>query len=110
MKGMKILTILSILMGMAMLMSMTGCMNEHADFCKEASNKLCDKCASCGADGFKNCGFMDITDAASCRETLFRICEAYEVDYNREVARNCLKSIETSTCDAPKSEVCSRLF
>jgi len=92
------------------LATFCACQNEHAKFCTQVSQNLCAKCASCGADGLKKCVLTEAKDTASCQETLFNICEAYEPDYNRELARNCLNAINQSACDAPKPEACSRLF
>ncbi len=93
-----------------LLTTLSACHNEHAQFCTQVSQQLCTKCVSCGADGLKKCGLAEAKDTASCQETLFNICEAYESDYNSEVARNCLNGINQSSCDAPKPEACSRLF
>lgn len=89
------------------LLSLTGCMNDHSRFCTEASDALCTKCAECG---YEACGLKGNVDATSCRETFFRICEAYEPDFNKERARNCLSQIRTATCSEPKPEMCSKLF
>ncbi len=99
---------LEILLSLGLLIGLTGCLNEHASFCEQASTKLCAKCATCGS--FAACGLTDVTNEADCQKNFFRICEAYEPDYNREVARHCLQDIETSPCSAPKPEVCSKLF
>ena len=92
------------------LCALSACQNSHTKFCKQAAKTICEKCASCGADGFKKCGLNEAKDDASCRETIFRICEAYEPDYNPELGRNCLESVAQATCDAPKPDICSRLF
>ncbi|MBQ1267347.1 MAG: hypothetical protein IIY06_11440 [Proteobacteria bacterium] len=94
----------------ALVLTLSACSNEHARFCQDAASKMCRVCASCGADGMKKCGLLEAQNTAECETTLLRICEAYEVDYNREVARNCLTSLDQATCAMPKPEACSWLF
>ena len=81
------------------LCALSACQNSHTKFCKQAAKTICEKC-----------GLNEAKDDASCRETIFRICEAYEPDYNPELGRNCLESVAQATCDAPKPDICSRLF
>lgn len=96
---------------MCVIMAMTSaCSNEHSRFCHEAATKLCRVCASCGADGMKKCGLLEAQNTSACETTILNVCEAYEVDYNRELARNCLASLDQATCQMPKPDVCNRLF
>ena len=104
--GLKVTVILSILL----IWMLTACSNEHTRFCQDAATKLCRVCASCGADGMKKCGLLEAQNTSECESTLLQVCEAYEVDYNRELARNCLSALEQATCETPKPDVCNRLF
>ena len=91
---------------------LAGCQDSQKHFCVQTSTSLCDRCQSCG--DFKACGLTRTTSKDECISILQNVCASYDSLYSNEVARTCLQSINSLTCDQLKAngkpEVCTRLF
>ena len=103
--------------GVAIIVTLTGCKNDLEAFCEDSTTDLCKECWSC-ADSDREasamCGLMAETDEEGCRLILRKVCTSDDNTYNGESARACVERIDKLSCDQlereGKPEVCSRLF
>lgn len=95
-------------------LSTLSCLNEQERFCSIAAKTTCEKCHSCGPDGFVNCGLMQAKTVDACEKMIYRVCRSNDGVYNAELGRTCLEHINRVQCGQMrakgKPDVCNRLF
>ena len=97
----------------ASLFLLAACNSQQKQFCTNAAENLCGKCAACGAS-YAPCGLAKTTTKSECVEQLQRVCAAYDSLYTVETANACLEQLQSLDCDTLKAsgkpDICTRLF